>query len=172
MKWYLRNTEEEPQLARWLNMTVLVWDGLSLATDIQANDGSATWQSSKAWYVTNPHDKIGIVSGVGLLRDILNMREWYINGAIPEEFPSDATKSQLIVIDENGLWLYEGTPHAVCYGHEKIAFGHGKDFAFGALAMGADARQAVLACNQCSLHCGKGVEVYSIYGDTNEKENH
>lgn len=154
-------------------MTVLVWDGLSLATDIQANDGSATWVSSKAWYVTNDNNKIGIVSGVGLLRDILNMREWYINGAVPEEFPSDANKSQLIAIDENGLWLYEGTPYPVCYGHERVAFGHGKDFAFGALAMGANAEQAVLACNQCSLHCGKGVEVYSIYGDANEqKESH
>jgi len=47
-------------------MTVLVWDGVSLATDRQANDGSAKWESDKAWYITDKKTgKVCIVSGVG-----------------------------------------------------------------------------------------------------------
>lgn len=158
---------------RYLNMTVLVWDGISLATDRQANDGSAKWESDKAWYVSDKNTgKVCIVSGVGLLDDIIKLREWYREGALPKAFPELTKKSsQLIVIHrDTGLWLYDGVPHPVHYGHNLHAFGHGKDFAYGALAMGATAKEAVDACNVYSLHCGKGVGIYNLNGETDVKE--
>ena len=35
------------------DMTIIVWDGETLATDRQANDGHEKWESEKAWYVTH-----------------------------------------------------------------------------------------------------------------------
>lgn len=154
---------------RYLNMTVLVWDGSNLATDRQANDGSAKWESSKAWYVTVDND-VCIVSGVGLLDDIMKMREWFKDGAVPEAFPTLTSKSELIVVRrDTGLWLYEGVPYPLHCGLSPRAFGHGKDFAYGAIAMGATAQQAVEASNMFCLHCGKGVEVFNLNGEHNEK---
>ena len=46
----------------------------------------------------------------------------------------------------------------------------GKEIAMGALAMGATAKQAVLICNDFSLHCGKGVEVFSLQGGKDAEE--
>lgn len=148
-------------------MTVLVWDGHTLATDRQANDGSAKWEADKAWYITDPVDnKIAIVSGVGILEDILKMREWYKQGATQESFPELHGKSQLIVVRrETGLWVYESVPHPVHYGFNPHAFGHGKDFAYGALAMGASAKEAVDASNMFCLHTGKGIGVYNLHGE-------
>ena len=61
-------------------MTVVVWDGSTLATDKMANDGSLKWESPKAWYVDNK-----IVSGVGLLQHIVLLREWLKKGGNEEE---------------------------------------------------------------------------------------
>jgi len=156
---------------RYLNMPVLVWDGSNLATDRQANDGSAKWESSKAWYVTIDNE-VCIVSGVGLLDDIIKMREWIKQSGVPQEFPALTSKSELIVVRrDTGLWLYEGIPFPVHCGFNPRAFGHGKDFAYGAVAMGANAQQAVEASNMFCLHCGKGVEVFNLNGEGNEKEN-
>jgi hypothetical protein len=66
--------------------------------------------------------------------------------------------------------LYDGIAHPVHYGHNLHAFGHGKDFAYGALAMGANAKEAVDACNTYSLHCGKGIGIYNLNGETDVKE--
>ena len=60
-------------------MTVVVWDGETLATDRQASDGSLKWETDKAWYVGRG-DSIYIVSGVGLLKNIIELREWFKRG--------------------------------------------------------------------------------------------
>ena len=50
-------------------MTVVVWDGKTLATDRQANDGYMKWEAEKAWYMARQNTTYNsvhyIVSGVG-----------------------------------------------------------------------------------------------------------
>ena len=53
-------------------MTIIVWDGEGLATDRQAIDGSHKRETDKAWYISRG-DTIYIVSGVGLLKNIINV---------------------------------------------------------------------------------------------------
>ena len=146
-------------------MTVLVWDGLNLATDRQANDGSLKWESSKAWYVSS-NGEVNIVSGVGLLSHIVTLREWYKDGALPDKYPAEIrpNTAQLIVIRQDGLWVYDGTAYPEHRGFNVCAFGHGRDFAFGALAMGASAKEAVDASNMFCLHTGKGIGEYTLLG--------
>jgi len=129
-------------------MTVIVWDGESLATDRQANDGSLKWESSKAWYVHSKNSGTLIVSGVGFLKEILELREWVAKGAITSEYPflHKECASQLIVVSAtDGLYVYDKSPYAVDRGFDPAAL-H-------------------------SMHCGKGVEVFKLQERDDHEEN-
>ena len=64
-------------------MTVIAWDGKTLATDRMANDGSQKWESSKAWYGMSEDKEVVIITGVGLAHYIRQLSEWYQQG-MPE----------------------------------------------------------------------------------------
>ena len=70
-------------------MTVLVYDGTHLATDTGATDGRVMWETTKAWYYNNQCPTI--LSGVGSLKSILLMRDWYTDGADKDKFPTQQT---------------------------------------------------------------------------------
>ena len=151
-------------------MTVVVWDGESLSTDRQASDGSLKWETDKAGYIMRD-DKPYIISGVGYLKHIVSLREWFKEGADPNKYPyglkdsaTRITTQQLVVVDKDkGLILYDDSPHPTVYGFVPCAFGDGKEFSYGALSMGATSSEAVGVTNEHSLHCGKGVATYSLH---------
>lgn len=149
-------------------MTIVVWDGETLATDKAANDGAAQWETTKAWYTQDAFDQQVIVSGVGVLCNILLMRDWYTNGQQATLFPREQMGDlwcQFLLVNHEGLWRYEQSRIPIEHGKLPCAFGVGKDFAFGALAMGADAVTAVGVANDHSIHCGLGVNTYVLKGD-------
>ena len=123
-------------------MTVIAWDGKTLATDRMANDGSQKWESSKAWYSKRYKEDECIITGTGLLAHIIQMKAWYIQGGDVDSFrdlPCNRvaySTSQLIVVRREGLYVFEGH-HPVLRKEEFCAFGDGKEIAMGALAMGA-----------------------------------
>ena len=82
-------------------MSVITWDGRKLATDRMANDGSHKWESSKAWYVTDSNNKVCIVSGVGLLADIVKMKQWFTSGAKHEDFPHLVSFTSQLIVELN-----------------------------------------------------------------------
>ncbi len=145
-------------------MTVVVWDGRTLATDLAATDGRAMWSTQKAWMCA-VGDREVILSGAGPLQTILAMREWYKAGADHNTFPREQLSSQwchFLVVTNHGLLRYENGVVPIEHGRKKCAFGEGKDFAYGALAMGADAQRAVEVANERSPHCGLGVATYQL----------
>ena len=145
-------------------MTIIVWDGSILATDRAATDGVAKWQTDKAWYYGEGEDRV-ILSGAGPLSSILEMREWVKGGAEHNKFPSGQTTNPchfIVVSPYQGLYRFESTPYVIPHGDQQCAFGDGREFAYGALAMGATAKQAVEVANQYSLHCGLGVKEFSL----------
>ena len=146
-------------------MTVIAWDGTTLATDSNATDGAAKWQTVKAWYVTDPiSGELVILSGAGPVNTILAMREWYKAGAQPDKFPvaQSIAPCHFVVVTKDGLHRYEGGPVPIEHGTSCCAFGEGRDFAYGAFAMWATAKQAVEAANKYSAHCGGNVMEYSL----------
>ncbi len=147
-------------------MTVIAWDGKTLCTDQQANDGSMKWEAEKAWYITNKATgKICIVTGVGTLGYIIQLRDWFASGM---ETALDITPNmaELIVVDDEGLCVFSGEKtYSPVRLKAPMAFGHGREYAMGAMAMGANASDAVTIANEYSLHCGKGVACYTIHPD-------
>ena len=168
-------------------MSVIVWDGKCLATDRQANDGSMKWEAEKAWYVTHKEKKDmkgaemgwvyvnrhAIVSGVGMLGSILKMRDCFIQNGNLSGIDVPHNSAELIVVSKKGLsvWSTNGTAVELS---APMAFGEGREYALGAMAMGATAEEAVQIANEYSLHCGKGVLKYTLHegkveGDLNGK---
>ena len=47
-------------------------------------------------------------------------------------------------------------------GESIYAIGQGSHFAYGAMAMGASAEQAVEVANKFSIYCGIGVDTYTL----------
>lgn len=147
-------------------MSVVVWDGKVLATDCAANDGVVQWRSTKAWYHGDNDDRV-ILSGTGPLQSIIQMRDWFIAGANPGAFPHTQiahTCHFIVVSPYVGLYRYETDPTPIPHEFDVCAFGEGREFAYGALAMGATATQAVEVANMYSPHCDLGVATYTLGG--------
>ena len=145
-------------------MTVVVWDGSTLATDRAASDGVAKWKTEKAWYWGEGEDRL-ILTGTGPLHSILEMREWFKDGCMVSKFPAIQTTHPchfIVVSPYVGLYRYESTHMPISHGYDACAFGEGRDVAHGAWYMGATAREAVEASNQFSVHCGLGVHEYRL----------
>jgi hypothetical protein len=142
-------------------MTIVVWDGSTLAVDRGVTDGFTMWEQDKAWRLGDE-----VVTGVGNMTLVLAMRNWYVSGRDASKFPTEQTMPdrwcEFIVVTTEGLFRYERSPIPIEHGFHKCAFGYGKDFAYGALAMGATAEQAAHVACKFSPHCGMGVDVYKL----------
>jgi len=143
-------------------MSVIVWDGKTLATDRAALSGSIHHRVVKAW-----RHEGAILTGTGSVKRIYEMMAWYKRG-VDTPFPEGQMRSNwchFIVIDEHGLKRYEQSPIPIEHGFNACAFGSGQDLAYGALAMGADAQRAVEIANLYSRNCGHGVDIFHLKGE-------
>lgn len=144
-------------------MTVVVWDGVdTLATDRLAMDDGLKWRSKKAWYSDGY-----IITGVGNAGCILRQNEWFREGCIPKEYPfvhdhNSLWSCFLVVAPNVGLLQFENSPFPITRGFTACAYGDGRDFAYGALAMGASAEKAVEIANTFSTNCGFGCDVLTL----------
>ena len=126
-------------------MTIIVFDGAMCAVDSGAVAGTTTHTINKWWLKDNE-----FITGAGNASHVVALAEWYISGAALDKFPPRVLlqrDAELIVVFAHGVRRYEASPHAIDHGLTKCAFGEGRDFAYGALAMGATAlRAAEIAC--------------------------
>ena len=143
-------------------MSVVVWDGKTLAAD-----------------------RMGVCAGLGVTTSKMSVRlgtvlawtgdsdrgralaEWFWNGedkAAWPKFQDDKERwTRLIVATAIRCKVYEQEPYALVVHDPFAAWGSGRDFAYGALEMGADARRAVEVTCKHSIECGMGVEAYDFY---------
>lgn len=137
-------------------MSIVVWDGKTLAVDRSSTDGVTIWEVNKLRVFEN----FGL-TGVGPAADVGRLTDWYLSGYHAERFPYGASHSRLLVCRNGKLFEYNNSTLPTIYDHnQKVAFGAGKDFAYGALAMGATAAQAVSIACRYSTSCGHGVDTY------------
>ena len=95
------------------------------------------------------------------------MVTWYLDGANPEKLPKFQEGdgwAQLVVATPEECFYLEDTAEKIKVEGEYMAWGSGRDFAMGALAMGADAKQAVEVACRFSVSCGMGVDVADLSG--------
>ena len=137
-------------------MTVAVWDGTTLACDRGASDGPTIWEVNKM-YRYGDYAAVG----VGPAIDVGKLIDWYVYDGSAHTFPYTASAMLLVVRKgERKLYQYDHSATPRIYEDTKVAFGSGKDFAFGGLAAGATAEQAVQIACRFSTYCGHGVDKY------------
>lgn len=147
-------------------MSVVVWDGQTLAADqrLTAGERFYTVPGCKIWRAA---DALCAVTGDIAAGAV--MRRWWSEGADLDKFPASQAAAdrwcRLIVVPLTRLHVltYEQEPVPLVWPFDKPdAWGSGRDFALGALACGANARQAVAAAIALCITCGGDPDALGI----------
>ena len=148
-------------------MTVVAWDGKTLAADRLAVCGRARSSVTKIYRFGGE-----LIGGAGTISVVKEMAHWYEMGADPETFPASARgeadgTSVLIVVLANGTaWSYEGGPLPFLVEDPHGAWGCGNEAALVAMACGLHAAAAVAMVSRFNSACGNGVDALTLDGKT------
>jgi len=140
-------------------MTVIAWDGVTLAADKQASSNGMIRTVTKIFKLPDG----SLFGGSGDFAFILQMYEWLQDGEKFPEAQRDKDDWQpCFVISREGVFVYERAPCPIRYEDFFFASGSGRDFALAALHCGKTAREAVeLAC-KLSYECGNGIDTLTL----------
>lgn len=143
-------------------MSVVAWDGRTIAADKQMESGGKTATATKIRRISTGE----VLAWTGSMEAGLTLARWYADGADVGKWPEcQKDKDQwtrLIVASKSGVKFYEMLPAPIDVEDPFCAWGSGQDFATGAMAAGASARQAVLITSEFSTGCGRGVDVFQL----------
>jgi hypothetical protein len=142
-------------------MTVIAWDGTTLASDREAGD---------SWIKCNSVSKIMRVRGyligtAGPAAMCSEIAAWFAAGAETATFHETLRKSDtMLTIGADGtIKVFQNTPYPIIYRGgdvvgNRFAIGAGKEAAMAVMLAGNGARRAVeIACLVCA-GCGNGVD--------------
>ena len=95
------------------------------------------------------------------------LMKWFGDGADTEKWPSfqndnDRWSPLVIITPERKIFRYERTPFPSEIEQKFYAFGGGRDFALGALEMGATAEQAVMIACKWDAGSGNGIDTLTF----------
>ena len=140
-------------------MTVIAWDGRTLAADKRAV------QAGLARTVTKIHRVGGTLVGTsGCAHVGADLKEWLLAGADPGKFPPKARDDEatLLVIRNGRVEIYVASPFPVIVEDEQVAIGCGRDYALAAMACGKNARESVEIACRFEVNCGNGVDTLTL----------
>lgn len=144
-------------------MTVIAWDGRTLAADKRTSFGGLHATTTKVHRLPDGR----LFAGCGPTALIQEMRHWVAFGADPATFPaaqrtSADSCSALVVMLDGSLIQYETTAYPLCFENRQWAIGSGRDFAVMAMHLGKTAREAVLLTAEFCHDCGNGVDALDL----------
>lgn len=154
-------------------MTIIAWDGVTLAADKRALHGSLYRTTTKIFKVNG--ELIGYSGDASFCAQLL---AWYVKGAIPVDFPpSQRDKDDyaaLLVIKPpySRILKFERTPYPIEFEDEFFAIGSGRDFALAGMRMGLNAPAAVELAYHFDCGCGNGIDTLSFDSISRQEENH
>ena len=143
-------------------MSVIAWDGKTIAADRQATYADVKESACKIKKLSNGD----IVAFTGNLSKAMSLVKWYEDGASSKKYPkfqeSDDWIRFVIFRKDGKILFYESTSEPIEAYEDKLAYGCGRDLALGAMAMGADAITAVNVACKYSVYCGMGVDSFEF----------
>jgi ATP-dependent protease HslVU (ClpYQ) peptidase subunit len=143
-------------------MTVIAWDGKTLAADKMLTYNNVISSTTKIRKI-NGH----LVGFAGPVATAMEMFEWFKNGCLVEKFPEKQKSNDdaiyLFVVKPDGkLFEYCTSPYPYEIEDSIYACGSGGACAIGALEMGATAEQAVLIASKWNSTCGNGIDILTL----------
>lgn len=142
-------------------MSVIAWDGTTLAADRQSTMADMRRVVRKIWRLKSG-ELAGITGNEGIGLELV---KWYESGADPTKYPpmqATADWGRLTVITLTGAMDYEQRPWPIKYREKFAAWGSGRDYAIGAMAFGASAVQAVKIASRYNALCGLGIDTLRL----------
>lgn len=143
-------------------MSVIAYDGHMIAADRQATNAGLRYMTTKLRRL-----KSGVVLAWTGDQDTGELlAQWYEQGANPTEWPEVQKDKEawcrLIVATGKECRFYERHPVSIKVEDAFLAWGSGRDYAMGAMAMGASARKAVHVASRFDHNCGLGCDVFVL----------
>lgn len=142
-------------------MTVICWDGNTLAADKQMTNGLTKLTVTKIFRV---FDRL-----VGICGDAssgMETLQWFKDGCIPENYPAKNREenggASLIVVSRSKVIKYEKSPFPFEVEGNFCAFGCGDEAAMVAMELGASASRAVELVSKYNSGCGNGIDVLGL----------
>jgi len=141
-------------------MTVIAWDGKSIAADKLVAYGDIERTTEKL-VITGT----GVLTFTGESTKGLELIEWFKNGRKKGDWPEFQKTDDFAVLifadsDRVEVFYQESTPDVMKGGFH--AWGAGAKYAIGAMAAGKTAEEAVLIANEHCTNCGRGVDSFSL----------
>ena len=142
-------------------MTVIAWDGKTLAADKRATNAGMIRTVTKIFRVDD-----SIVAIEGNLDQGMLMLAWVRDGCDPDTFPESQNDEDrwvnVTVADKDGLRQYQQTPYPFKIEDKLFASGSGRDFALAAMHLGKSAVEAVEVACVFQSDCGNGCDYYEV----------
>ena len=142
-------------------MTVIAWDGKTLAADKRMTAGWVTSPIVKKIRRSNGE----LIAATGNASIAVQLFDWHSKGCDPDTWPEcnkDPAKdsiTHLIVINEKtGIRKYESSGYPVCIENKFMAWGNGHEAAMAVLHLGFDAKKAVEVTSEIIQGVGNGVD--------------
>lgn len=142
-------------------MTVIAWDGKSIAADKMSARGDLISTVTK---MVEGRDGYFVATCGSTIKGLI-LIDWFNDGAKKEDLP-DFQKTDdwvwLIAAKKGELLIYCQEHKPMTIEDQFCAWGSGCEFAIGAMSAGATAYQAVeIASKHCGT-CGQGVDVFRL----------
>lgn len=141
-------------------MTIVCWDGKTLAADKQSTNANFGSVVTKIFRV--PDGLVGLMGGEAHAMELL---EWFRNGHLPEKYPSgkdrDSTADAVFVSKSGEFFAFAG-PYGAKRENKFCAFGAGRDYALAAMYLGKNAREAVEVACALDVTCGNGIDALEL----------
>lgn len=141
-------------------MTVIAWDGETLAADKRATTGGGIART-----VTKIERHGDLLLGITGNWDVATeLREWFKAGAEVATFPAKAREdgATLIVVTGCEIKTYSSGPYSMEIEAAQCAFGSGRDYAEAAMHLGHDAVKGVEIACHFQIDCGNGIDTLTL----------
>lgn len=150
-------------------MTVIAWDGRTLAADKRATSGGGI---ARTVTKIQRHGD-ALLALTGNWDKAVEVREWWKAGAEPAAFPAEGRKDEatLIVIQPGRIVTYCSGPYPMEIEAKAVAFGSGRDYAEAAMYLGQSAVCGVEIACHFQTDCGNGIDALTLTGSPNEPHN-
>lgn len=146
-------------------MTVIAWDGKTLAADKAATICGHAHTVTKIYRIPD-----GLVGFSGNGGGAMALLEWFRNGRKIADWPKyqdkDDTSAGAMFIDREGRQFnYGSTPFPEPVEDRFGAMGAGRDYALAAMHLGCDACRAIEVACALDVTCGNGIDTLGLDHD-------
>ena len=142
-------------------MTVICWDGKTLAADRMGDAGGLRRTTTKIFRFDG-----GLFGSAGRGSRAAEMFAWIKDGSDPQRVPpfqlTDEYQDVMVVRNDRTVWIYGQSAYPFRMEDPFHAIGSGRDFAMAAMLLGHDARTAVEVASQFCSGCGMGVDTLEL----------